>query len=284
MKHLHSAVLLAVSFLSMVNAGLCASANNIAEAGEACDGTDLSGATCQRLGFAGGTLTCRPDRRGYVVSGCLSGGATINAASCSLADVRASIDSAQEGDTVLIPAGTCLWTSTLNVNKPLTLMGAGVKADGLEPDAIAALEGGTPTETVILDGVTTTDQSHLIVLSSTNTNRLLRLSRIRFKRDESNTLQRYGGTIRVKTTADLRNAPPFRLDHLMLENLKDRGFYLTALQGGIIDHNVVYQGGSAGTVFDGRVPNAYEKGHASWASPIEPGSTNYGSYMESNFV
>jgi Protein of unknown function (DUF1566) len=32
--------------------------NNIAQASEACDGTDLRGQTCQSVGFAGGTLSC----------------------------------------------------------------------------------------------------------------------------------------------------------------------------------------------------------------------------------
>jgi hypothetical protein len=33
--------------------------NNVAEAGEQCDGTDLNGGTCAALGFDGGTLKCK---------------------------------------------------------------------------------------------------------------------------------------------------------------------------------------------------------------------------------
>jgi hypothetical protein len=52
--------------------------------------------------------------------------ATINAASCSYNDVSSAINSAQRGDTVLVPAGNCTWNSTLTITKGITLQGAGV--------------------------------------------------------------------------------------------------------------------------------------------------------------
>jgi hypothetical protein len=52
--------------------------------------------------------------------------ATVNANSCSLADVSAAVASASGGDTVQIPAGKCLWTSTLRLAKGITLAGAGI--------------------------------------------------------------------------------------------------------------------------------------------------------------
>src|SRR5262252_8239902 len=36
--------------------------------------------------------------------------ATIGALSCSTADVQAAVNTASNGDTVLIPSGTCSWT------------------------------------------------------------------------------------------------------------------------------------------------------------------------------
>lgn len=72
--------------------------NNIHEAGrgEACDGAELGGATCESLGFAGGTLrcngTCNHDTSGCVAAGCGNGiieppleqceGANLNGATC----------------------------------------------------------------------------------------------------------------------------------------------------------------------------------------------------------
>jgi hypothetical protein len=58
--------------------------------------------------------------------------ATINAASCSQADVRTAIDRANSGDIVSVPTGTCAWSTTasytpsVSVTKAITLKGAGI--------------------------------------------------------------------------------------------------------------------------------------------------------------
>ena len=52
--------------------------------------------------------------------------AIINAASVSLADVTSAIALANDGDTVLLPAGTASWSSNLTVTKAITLQGAGI--------------------------------------------------------------------------------------------------------------------------------------------------------------
>jgi len=53
--------------------------------------------------------------------------AIIQAASCSQQDVQAAIDLAQDGDTVLVPAGTAIWAGRVNlVNKAIVLKGAGI--------------------------------------------------------------------------------------------------------------------------------------------------------------
>jgi len=44
--------------------------NNIAEDGEACDGFDLNGGTCQNQGFDTGTVSCQPDCLAFDVSQC----------------------------------------------------------------------------------------------------------------------------------------------------------------------------------------------------------------------
>jgi hypothetical protein len=60
-------------------------------------------------------------------------GRTIEAASCAQADVQQAIDSARDGDTVLLPAGEAVWTppndltpSVIISEKVVTLQGAGV--------------------------------------------------------------------------------------------------------------------------------------------------------------
>src|SRR3990167_2350235 len=39
----------------------------------------------------------------------------INAASCSSADVQNAINAASNGDRVLVPAGTCTWTTAVSI-------------------------------------------------------------------------------------------------------------------------------------------------------------------------
>lgn len=49
---------------------------------------------------------------------------TVRAASVSFADVSSAVSLAADGDTVLLPAGTATWTSTLKINKNIILQGA----------------------------------------------------------------------------------------------------------------------------------------------------------------
>lgn len=57
----------------------------------------------------------------------LAHSATINASSCSNADITTAITSASDGDTVSIPTGNCTWTGSVTVpnTKGLILQGAG---------------------------------------------------------------------------------------------------------------------------------------------------------------
>lgn len=53
-------------------------------------------------------------------------GATCTAASCNTSDVQSAINAASEGYTVVIPAGTCTWTSGVTISgKGITVQGAG---------------------------------------------------------------------------------------------------------------------------------------------------------------
>lgn len=48
------------------------------------------------------------------------------AASCSQSDVTSAISAATSGDTVLIPAGTCTWSTNVQVAKSIHLRGSGI--------------------------------------------------------------------------------------------------------------------------------------------------------------
>jgi hypothetical protein len=57
-----------------------------------------------------------------------SGRAATYSSSGSVADVQAKINSAANGDTVIVPAGTFTWSGTLISGKGITLKGAGIGA------------------------------------------------------------------------------------------------------------------------------------------------------------
>ena len=63
--------------------------------------------------------------------------ATYTAASCSTSDVQAAINSAAGGDTVIIPAGSCAWTSGV------TISGKGITVTGQGSGRIIAYSGDT---------------------------------------------------------------------------------------------------------------------------------------------
>ncbi len=74
-------------------------------------------------------------------------GATVEAKSAALADIKSAIASAHEGDTVVVPAGEVSWTSPLVITKGITLQGATSIGGYLSSPAVT-------DKTVILDDVT----------------------------------------------------------------------------------------------------------------------------------
>jgi hypothetical protein len=101
-------------------------------------------ATCAGLGYdcgtgyangtCSGTLICGIFGNGSCQTGfncnasrkCVASGNIINALSCSQTDVQAAINLSVSGDTVVVPAGSCTWSSTLAITKAIIIKGAGV--------------------------------------------------------------------------------------------------------------------------------------------------------------
>jgi len=71
---------------------------------------------------------------------------TINAASCSQSDVQNSLNSANNGDTVIVPAGTCNWST------PVSTSGKGY-----------VLQGSGAGSTVIIDNVGSSSGQALVI-------------------------------------------------------------------------------------------------------------------------
>ena len=56
-----------------------------------------------------------------------AGAATVNATSCSQANVQTAVSVAVDGDTVLVPAGSCSWSNGVSwSNKNINVIGAGI--------------------------------------------------------------------------------------------------------------------------------------------------------------
>src|SRR5262249_30319157 len=119
-----------------------------------------------------------PPPRNLVIVGSTASKVT-TAASCSQTDVQAAINLASTGDTVVMPSGTCTWTTRMNINKAITLRGAGTG------------------QTIIEDGVTS---GPLLILTAV-ANEASRLTAIEF-RNNGRVTQEYNGII-VLTGANM---------------------------------------------------------------------------------
>ena len=64
-------------------------------------------------------------------------GNNIAAASCAVSDVQSAVNSARDADTVIVPSGTCTWTSSVNI------FGKGIRVTGAGSGRIIAYDNGT---------------------------------------------------------------------------------------------------------------------------------------------
>lgn len=84
--------------------------------------------------------------------------ASLSASSCTQSAVQSVVNSAADGDTVLVPAGTCTWSAALTINKPITLKGAGSGSGGTKimhgggDHTLVSVDPGTKTGRVDVSG------------------------------------------------------------------------------------------------------------------------------------
>jgi hypothetical protein len=80
---------------------------------------------------------------------------TITASSCSVSDVQAAINTANNGDTVIIPNGSCTWSSGITFSVQITLQGASTTgvtitdADTNSADSLLLANTGSSFHTTI---------------------------------------------------------------------------------------------------------------------------------------
>jgi protein-disulfide isomerase/uncharacterized membrane protein len=94
-------------------------------------------------------------------------GTTITAASCSQADVQNAVNQAQDGSTVLIPAGNCTWNAVVDLSagatKAISIRGAGDYVTPWGSAGLTNIEVG-PAVLTILSGWETT--GHAVEISN----------------------------------------------------------------------------------------------------------------------
>ena len=136
--------------------------------------------------------------------------ATIKASTCSWSDVNAAITSAAHGDVVQVPAGSCTWTSQLNISKGITLQGAG---QGV---------------TTLTDNVAKPANLMRFNVNAPNNFRLTAMSIVGQASDPNVFNQ---GHIYITGTSKA-----FRIDHLTITNMRTSAIRAEGDLWGVIDH------------------------------------------------
>ena len=173
----------------------------------------------------------------------LSKAATVSVASCNQTDVQNSINTAQNGDTVLVPGGTCAWTSSVTIPS---------------------------TKGITLDGnrATVNGQIHLQQNSTTGS----RITGFILPRVGSFSV---GGTI---TVGGSKTSAPFRIDHNTFPN-SDTQIEISGNAPGLLDHNsFTIPGGNAEIIHNLGMGPSDASG---WSDDINPGSPD-AVYIEDN--
>ncbi len=213
-----------------------------------------------------------------LVSSAVRGAQTILAISPERIDVTNALAQAVTGDTVVVPAGQAVWTRGIDISQlGITLKGAGYYVY----TASSVLSNQTGLETIIVDEIADR-QDPIISAGWANQDPTLqfRISGFQFHRGTNVTSDNNVGTIRIigsLNTTGLSNSN-WRIDHCYFNKLYGRpGIYAMA---GVIDNCYFDQGGKAGIIFDGKIPNSTQKGHWSWATDVPMGTVYEGVYVE----
>ena len=183
--------------------------------------------------------------------------ATINAISCSYADVSAAITSANSGDIVNVPAGTCTWTSQLLITKGISFMGAGVGVTNI------TFSGSLPAYT----------RSFKYLPTDPSADEVFRMAGFSFDLGD---LDDQG--IAISNTTEEYALTKIRIDHNEFNNPGDITLTINGPIYGVVDNNVFNGGPLQGTHID----NYGQDTCADWSYfPISHGDAN-NLYYEDN--
>jgi hypothetical protein len=221
----------------------------------------------------------------------------IDAKSVSLADVSSAIASAHDGDTVVVPAGSASWTSTLTITKGITLQGASKNETVILDDiprnqsreqpakegqlkrpgrgSILANAGPMPPR-----GGPGGSSGGAILRIALTPRQSFRLTGFTF-RCGSVAIANHSGAVNIKGTC-----PSIRLDHCHFDQLYGSNVFVDGWLYGVIDHCTfdirARGGGPIVRVFHSRWGNQ-PSGWGSWADPPYFGSEKF-IFIEDNVI
>jgi hypothetical protein len=175
----------------------------------------------------------------------------IQAASCALSDVQAAINISQDGDTVLVPAGECIWNSEVTIYyKTIALIGNGSGIGGTK-----IIYGGSSHSLLEIDPGTKTGK--------------VEITGFWFYGGDSDywsgTAISFGGPKGWKN---------LRIHHNVFENNKQWTIVGSAGTHGLIDQNT-FKGSAHGIIF-------YGNGAEDWDEPLILGSADF-FFVEDNY-
>jgi hypothetical protein len=92
---------------------------------------------------------------------------TVGAASCSVLAVQAAINSASNGDTISVPAGTCSWSTRIDVgDKNLVIKGAGATLTRITANTSPLVDFNNSATRFTGFGITTSGDSNLLHIAN----------------------------------------------------------------------------------------------------------------------
>jgi hypothetical protein len=185
--------------------------------------------------------------------------------SCANTDVQNAINSAAAGDTVLVPAGNCTWTSAVTISgKALTLRGAGIDV------------------TTITDGV----GSGAMLTGAASATNFVDISGFTFVKGPDKS----GGTIAFDpvggNSAGATVGFRFHGNRILIASASSTHFLVPSTVYGLIDHNtfdITATSGSIGVFDPFGSPDSNDGGYTPWQRPLSLG-TNQAVYFEDNAV
>ncbi|MGH7950551.1 MAG: hypothetical protein ACREFE_01325 [Limisphaerales bacterium] len=139
--------------------------------------------------------------------------AIVNATNCSFAAVSAAVTSALPGDTVQLPAGTNVWTQTVNLSG-ISLRGAGTN------------------QTIIIDEVSRANNGGQLFMLTGNPAHLTELSNLQLL-GGTTTSYNYFGTVVCTGTP----STSWRVDHILFNGLYSKNIVTYGNAFNVIDHN-----------------------------------------------